>query len=184
VKFPSRMPSSKPGAERMSREDAINALQEIFKGYLESKRGLAADVDRLLLKGWPDRKTAVLALSQVTNLVMECEILRFEYLLGHVPLESPIWASLETITRRLHTDWRDTDEKILSDANAAYRDIMRKLDAAERNRIPAALDGPFNDARRDLEFGMACEAFAKRNGELDSEFGVFRSQWPEPSSTA
>ena len=160
----------------------MKVLREIFQSYLESKRELAADVDRLVLKGWPDRKSAVQALSQVTNLVMECEILRFEYLLGHVPLESPIWASLETITRRLHTEWRDTDEKILSDANAAYRDTMRKLDAAERNRNPAALDGPFNDARRDPEFGMACEAFAKRNGELDSEFGGLRSRWPEPSS--
>lgn len=139
-------------------------------------------MDRLVLKGWPDRKSAVQALSQVTNLVMECEILRFEYLLNYVSLESPIWISLETITKKLHTDWRTSDERILIDANAAYRDAMKKLEAAERNRNPAELDGPLKDARRDPEFGMACAAFAKGNDELDREFAALRIKWPEPSS--
>jgi hypothetical protein len=182
MKFPAKTPSSERGPERMGRADAIKALREIFDRYLATKRGLAADIDRLVLKGWPDRKSAVHALSQVADLVMECEILRFEYLLNHVSLESPIWTSLETITQKLHTDWHPSDEKMLSDANAAYRDTVRKLEAAERNRSPAALDGPFNDARRDPEFGMTCEAFAKRNGELDTEFGVLRGKWPGPSS--
>jgi hypothetical protein len=165
----------------MGRADAIKALRAIFDSYLATKRGLAADMDRLVLKGWPDRKSAVQALSQVTNLVMECEILRFEYLLSYVPLESPIWKSLETIMQRLHTDWRDTDEKVLSDANAAYRDTAKNLKTAERNRNPGALDGPMKDARRDPEFGMVCDTFAKRNDELDRQFRALRTKWPEPS---
>lgn len=166
----------------MDRADAIKALREIFDRYLATKRGLAADIDRLVLKGWPDRKSAVQALSQVTNLVMECEILRFEYLLNYVSLESPIWISLGTITQKLHTDWHPSDERILSDASATYREAVKKLEAAESNRDPAALDGPLKDARRDSEFGMACDAFAKGNDELDREFGALRIKWPEPSS--
>ena len=182
MKFPASTPDPEREPERMGRADTVKALREIFGSYLATKRGLAADMDRLVLKGWPDRKSAVQALSQVTNLVMECEILRFEYLLNHVSLGSPIWTSLETITQKLHADWHPGDEKILSDANAAYRDAVKKLEAAERNRNPAALDGPFKDARRDPEFGMACDAFAKRNNELDREFGALRIKWPDPSS--
>lgn len=158
----------------------MDRVDVIFDRYLETKRGLAADLDRVVLTGWPDRKPAVHALGQVTNLVMSCEILRFEYLLSSVLLESPIWASLETITKKLHTDWHLDDERILSDANARYRDTVRKLEAAKRNRNREALDGPLKDARRDPEFSMACDAFAKRNDELDTAFVALRTRWPEP----
>jgi hypothetical protein len=163
-------------------ESAINVLREIFQRYLETKHELAGDVDRLALKGWPDRKAAVQALSQVTNLVMECELQRFEHLLSHVPLASTVWTSIATITQRLHTDWHATDEQVLNDANTAYRDVVRKLEAAERKHDRAALDGPFKDARRDPEFGIACEAFAKRNRELDQQLSALRMKCPEPSS--
>jgi len=182
MKFAARMSNSKAGLESMTREDTSKELREIFRGYLETKRGLAADVDRLLLKGWPDRKTEAQALRQVTISVMECEILRFEYLLSYLPFENPAWTSLQTTTRRLHTDWRDADEKILSDTNAAYGNTVKKLDAAQRDRTPGALDSPFKDARNDPEFGIACQAFAKRNDELDEQFRALRVKWPKPSS--
>jgi hypothetical protein len=118
----------------------------------------------------------------LSNVVMECEILRFEYLLNHVSLDSPIWSSLQTILQRLLTDWRPSDETILGDANAAYRDAMKRWEAAERNRNPTDLDGPLEDARRDPEFKLVCAAFAKRNNELDSEFAGLRVKWPEPES--
>jgi len=166
----------------MSREETLKGLREIFKGYVDSKLALAAEVDRLVLKGWPDRKAAVQGWSQLTKLVIECEILRFEYLLSHVPLESSIWASLQTITQRLHTDWQASDESTLDEGNPTYRDTMRRLDATEGSRNPAALDGPFKDARRDPEYGAAVEAFTKKNSELDRQFGALRRMWPKGSS--
>jgi hypothetical protein len=177
-----RSPGSERGPARMDRAEAIKALREFFDGYLASKRGLAADMDRLVLKGWPDRKPAVQALNQLSNVVIECEILRFEHLLNCVSLDSPIWTSLDTILQKLHTDWRPSDERVLGDANVAYRDAMRRWEAAERNRDPSALDGPLEDARRDPEHKLVCAAFAKRSRELDREFAGLRLKWPEPSS--
>jgi hypothetical protein len=164
----------------MDRAEAINALRAIFVRYVATKRGFSADMDHVVLKGWPDRQPAVQALSQLSNMVMECEILRFEYLLNYVSLDSPIWTSLQTILQKLHTDWCPSDEAILGDANAAYRDAMKRWEAAERNRDPAALDEPMEDARRDPEFKLVCAAFAKRNNELDREFASLRLKWPEP----
>jgi hypothetical protein len=164
-----------------SREETIKALRDIFQSYLESKRVLAADIDRLVTKGWPDRRTEVQALNQVTELVMKCEILRFEYLLDHVPLESPIWTSLVAITRKLHSNWDGDDESALRNGSAAYQDAIRKLEAAERSRNPAALDGPFKDARRDPEYNIACKAFAAKNRELDRQFGALQLPWPKRS---
>jgi hypothetical protein len=175
---PLRTPGAESGPVRMDRVQAINALRTIFHGYLATKRGFGAEMDRLALKGWPDRKPAVQALSQLSNAVMECEMLRFEYLLSHVSLDSPIWTSLQTILQRLLTDWLPSDESILGDANAAYRDAMRRWEAAERNRDPSALDEPMKDARRDPEFKLVCAAFAKRNNELDREFAGLRVKWP------
>ncbi len=169
------------GPRTESREETVKVLRKIFQGYLESKRVLAADIDRVVTKGWPDRKPEVQALSEVTKLVMECEILRFEYLLDHVPLESPIWTSLVAITRKLHSNWDADDERALSNGNAAYQDTMRELAAAERSRNPAALDGPFKDARRDPEYETACRAFARKNSELDRQLAALRLPWPKRS---
>jgi hypothetical protein len=180
MKFPDRTPGPEPGPR--SCEETVKVLREIFQGYTDSKRALAADVDRLVLKGWPDRKTEVEAWGQLTKLVIECELLRFEYLLIHVPLESPIWTSLVTITQRLHTDWQASDESILREENPVYRETMRKLEAAEGARNPAALDGPFKNARRDPEYGAAVEAFTKKNNELDRQFDALRLMWPKGSS--
>lgn len=107
-------------------------------------------------------------------------MLRFEYLLRHVPLDSPIWTSLQTITQKLHTDWHDSDEKMLSDANAAYRETVKKLEAAERSRNPRELEDPIKDARRDPEYRTVCEVFRKSNDELDRQFSALRIRWPEP----
>jgi len=166
----------------MGREEAITGLRSIFKGYLETKRQLAADANRLLLKGWPDRRTTAQSLLHVTNLVIDCELLRFEHLLSQVPLSSTIWTSIMTITQRLWTDWTATEEQALSDANAGYRDIVSQLEVAKQKHDRAALYGPFKDARRDPEFGIACEAFAKRNRELDAQLTALRMKWPDPSS--
>jgi len=170
------------GIKTMEREDAVKGLRDIFQRYLDTKRRMAAAVNRLLVKGWPDRKPAAQSLLHVTNLVIECELLRFEHLLSHVPLESAKWTSITTITQRLWSDWHATDEHVLSDASTAYRDIVSQLEVAERKHDRAALDGPFKDARRDPEFGVACEAFAKRNRELDAQLGALRMKWPEASS--
>ena len=180
MKSSAKTPDQERASQRMGSADAINELRAIFERYLATKRRLGADMDRVVLKGWPDRKSAMQALSQVANLVMECEILRFEYLLSHVPLESPIWTSLDTITQKLHTDWHASDEKMLSGANAIYRDTVKKLEAAERSRKPAELDDPIEDARRDPEYRTVCEVFRQSNDELDRQLSALRIKWPEP----
>jgi len=109
-----------------------------------------------------------------------CEAQRFEYLLQHVPLDSPMWTSFEAITDRLHTHWHVGDETILSNASAAYRDTVGRLEAAERNRNTAELDGPFKDARRDPEYRIVCATFAKRNQEIDRQLAALRMRWPKP----
>ncbi len=110
---------------------------------------------------------------------MESEMLRFEYRLSYVPLEDRVWTSLQTITERLHTGWQPNDERALSDTDATYRETMAKLEAAERNRNRAALEGPVKDAGRDPEFGLLCAAFAKSNDELDLQFRALRLRWPD-----
>ena len=74
----------------MTREETLKSLRDLFLGYIETKRRLAEDVSGLLVKGWPDRKRDVQAWAELTTAVIECEILRFEHLLIHAPLESPI----------------------------------------------------------------------------------------------
>jgi hypothetical protein len=43
----------------------MNALRAIFEGYLATKSVPAADLDRIVLKGRPDRTSAVRAHSRV-----------------------------------------------------------------------------------------------------------------------
>jgi hypothetical protein len=164
----------------VSRTEPINALRDIFKRYLASKAELAADVERLSVKGWPDHKSAIQAWREEIKLVMTCEMLRFEYLLIHVPLESPTWTSLETVTRKLDTGWHPSDEKILSDTNTTYRDAAKKLEAADRQRNPAALEGPFKDAIHDPEHKTAFGTFTKTTDILDKEFGALRIKRLQP----
>jgi hypothetical protein len=180
MKSSAKAPDPERASGRMENADAIKEIRGIFDRYLATKRELCPDLDRIVLKGWPDRTSAVRALSRLASLVMECEILRFEYLLNQVPLESPIWTSLRTITQKLFPDWDASDEKILSDTNAAYRETVKKLEAAERSQNPAELDGPLKDARRDPEWKKAWESFHKSNDELDRQFIALRAKWPEP----
>jgi hypothetical protein len=162
----------------MSREETLKCLREIFQGYLETKRSLAANADRVYLKGWPDRRIALQALSRATSLVIAFESMRLEYLLTHVPLESPVWTSLQTITERLHAGWQPDDENALSLQNPAYQHTMRELEAIEKVRNNESLAGPFKDARRDPDYAAACNAFAKANQELDRRFAALRLNWP------
>ncbi len=55
----------------MNREDVIGELRDIFRRYLETKRRLITDFDRVALKGWPDRKADLRALTELATLVME-----------------------------------------------------------------------------------------------------------------
>jgi hypothetical protein len=76
-------------------------LREIFRQYTEAKRELSVVTGRCLLKGWPDRKTAVQDLAKTTSLVMEYEALRFEHLLSDVAVEGPVWKSLGAVLDRV-----------------------------------------------------------------------------------
>ena len=142
-------------------------LREIFREYIQAKRELLEVTVRCYLKGWPDRKAAVEDLAKMSGLVMEEELLRFDYLLGRARVETAEWTSLKNLVRRLSNQWEDSDEVELKATNPAYRELLTRL-AAATPIDKSALDGPGKGARADREWQNAIHAFDEKHDELDS----------------
>ncbi len=141
-------------------------LGEVFRAYIQAKRELLVVTHRCYLKGWPDRKSAVESLTNVSLLIIEQELLRFDHLLSGAPVDPTVWKSLESILRRISNDWRDSDEVALIASSSAYRDIANRLAAAPAID-KAGLDEPGKAARGDPELQNAVHTFNKKHDELD-----------------
>ena len=149
-------------------------LREVFREYTQAKRELLAVTIRCYLKGWPDRKAAVEELAKMSELVMEQESLRFDYVLSCARVETGEWKSLETILHRLSTHWKDSDEVELEATSPAYRELTSRF-AMAAPTDKAALDGPGKAAQADREWQLAVHAFNKRHDELDVRLSRLRN---------
>lgn len=157
----------------MKEPDPAIAIRDIFRQYIEAKREFGAIAERCLLKGWPDRKTAIQSTSRLGNLVAESEWLRFEYLMSAVPLDARVLKSFDSIFDRLDKGWGNSDELALREKNPTYRAVSRELEAAKAKAAldPTALDGPFAGATGDPEFRSAFAALDKKHRQLEEQLG-------------
>lgn len=147
------------------------AVREIFRRYIDAKRDFLTITARCYLKGWPDRKSAVQAWSALCALVIEQEVLRFDYLISGARLDAAVWKSLESILNRISKDWKECDERELAAQSSAYQDVLKQLAAAESIVDKPALHGPFSGAKGDPEWLNAIHAFDKRRSDLDDQLG-------------
>jgi hypothetical protein len=166
-------------------DNPVIALRDIFRQYIEAKREFGAIAERCLLKGWPDRKTAIQSTSRLGNLVAETELLRFEYLISAVPLDATVLKSFACIFERIDKGWRDSEEVALRAKNPTYQDVSRELEAAEAAKAaldPTALDGPFAGARGDPEFRNAFASLDKKHRQLEEQLEKLAARVPRIAS--
>ena len=166
----------------MKEPDPAGAIRDIFRQYIEAKREFGAVAERCLLKGWPDRKTAIQSMSRLGSLVADIELLRFEHLMSAVPLDATALKSFAAIFDRLDKDWADSEEIVLREKNPTYRAVSRELEAAKATKAaldPTALDGPFAGAKGDPEFQIAFASLDKRHRQLEEQLGRLAARVPK-----
>jgi hypothetical protein len=166
-------------------DNSVIAIRETFRQYIEAKREFAVVAERCLLKGWPDRKAAILSTSRLGNLVAEIEVLRFEYLMSAVPIDATMLHTFARIFDRLYKGWRDRDEAALREKNPIYRDVSRELEAAEATKAalePTALDGPFAAAARDPEYRSAAVTLDRKHRQLEEQLAKHAAHMPQIAS--
>lgn len=166
----------------MKEPDPAIAIRDIFRQYIEAKREFGVIAERCLLKGWPDRKTAIQSTSRLGTLVAETEWLRFEYLMSAGPFDAAVLKSFACIFDRLDKGWGDSEELALRDKNPTYRDVSRELEAANATKAaldPTALDGPFAGAKGDPEFRRAFAALDKKHRQLEEQLGRLVARLPK-----
>jgi hypothetical protein len=151
-------------------------LDDLFQQYLTHQREFLRVAERCSIKGWPDRKPAILNAWRLQFLYNEWQSLRFEYLLRSGGFQQQAWESMSRISSRIVEDWSDVEERALSDSHRRYRAIK-----AEIAGCLAALDGeaiqePFEAARRDPEYGAALLAVQDKLRALDAQLAGSSSQ--------
>ena len=146
-----------------------NAVQDIFRQYVDAVRDCLVVSERCYLKGWPDRKAEVLNAVRVVRLNYDLQLLRLEYLVRVGSLEPAMWKSISAISDRIWKDWKDNDETALKEKSQLYRDILAQLDAGRAVADPAAMEGPIAGAGGDPEYLKASEDLRKKYWALDAD---------------
>lgn len=149
--------------------DAAAAIGDAFRQYIEAKRTFIAVYERCTLKGWPDLTAVVQHDTKFKNLVIQSQTLRFNHLLGRIPVEDPVWESLDSVLSRLENTWTDNDEANLSTESEEYRRVSSELALAEAALKPETLAEARNAAVKDPEWRDAADAFRIRHCAIDEK---------------
>ena len=149
--------------------DRSTLFDEVFHQYLKHHREFLTVAQRCSIKGWPDRKPAILNAWRMQFLFNESESLRFEYLMRASSSEQKSWVSISSISRRLVKDWSEVEEQALSDSNTRYKGIMKEIAGCKAALDTSAIKEPFDAARRDPEYAAALLAVQEKLRELDAQ---------------
>jgi hypothetical protein len=151
-------------------------LDELFHQYLTHQREFLTVAERCSIKGWPDRKPAMLNAWRLQFLYNEWQCLRFEYLLRSRGFQHPLWESMSSISSRIVEDWSEVEEQALSDSNLRYREIREEIAGCRAALDGEAIKEPFEAARRDPEYAAALLAVQDKLRELDAQLAGSSSQ--------
>lgn len=143
-------------------------IRDIFLEYLECKRKFFGIAEACSVKGWPDRKSAILNAYKLQFLFNEREALRLAYLIESGGFDDTAWVSVSKISERLLQNWTDGDEKALLEQEVRYKAVAQEVSYTEAVLDKEALREPFDAAGRDPEYRAALGMVQQKIRELDA----------------
>jgi hypothetical protein len=151
-----------------SQDDDSDEIRELFHQYIQALREYITVNERCQLKGWPDRKVAIMNATKVKSLYCDSAVMRLAYLLRY-GVSTDTWLSIGDILNRISGGWKDAEEIALKGESPQYLDLSREAESAQAAMDEVALEGPIQGARRDPEWQEAALAFGARQLALDAD---------------
>jgi hypothetical protein len=150
-------------------------VQDVFRQCIDARLYFNAVIKRCASKGWPDKKAAIETAFRIQEAFLKRLMVRLDYLAQHGEFSETEWSSY-TSTALVHTrvqdDWTPLEEAALVRDDVAYAALKNELEELRKNADPAALEEPYQMARRDPELIAAGYELDRKVRELDERLSV------------
>jgi hypothetical protein len=152
--------------------DRATLVRDVFQQCVDARLEFNAVLKRCAEKGWPDKKSAIAIAFRAQEAMLKRLIVRMNYLLQHGSFAEAGWSAYTTtalVQRRLQEGWTDSEEAALARSDPAYAALQDEIANVRTMVAPAALDDPYEMAKRDPELIAAGHELNDKVWELDKQ---------------
>jgi len=108
-------------------------------------------LQRCALKGWPDRRAGIDNAARVQELFLHIRLNDLVRREGSGTLTWDSYTDTAKVHARLQEGWSDEEEQALRLSESTYHPMQSEIEKLQAIADPAALDGPYEMAKRDPE---------------------------------
>jgi hypothetical protein len=149
------------------RKNRTTVVHAVFRKYLKSTREFWKVAQQCADKGSPDRKHALQKAIKLQLNLIECQAMRFAYLIAQDTCDWTSLGSISSLNERLDQGWGKNEESDLLEANSLYKDVVREIDDIKSDLDSNALAESIQELEKNVKYRDARQVVADRVQKLN-----------------
>lgn len=149
-------------------------VREVFQQCVDARLNFNRALMQCASRGWPDKKASIDVAFRVQEAMLTRLMVRLDYLVRRLAPDAEwrSYTSTALVQARLQGNWTSDNEAALIASDEAYARLNREVESLRRRADPAALEGPYQMARRDPELIAAGQALNDKILALDKQLSA------------